>query len=288
MEIQYGVGVLPVNCEQLKKNDIIHIMERLLQEFPITKMDFDVPKWLEILPNTHWLKAKMIELLKDVLQKHTYMKDLKNGILMPGNEYLENVRPLHMDLSSGYVRIGMDMDSKYYYQILSDCTGMPITSEYQLLHILEEMSRMRKEYEQVKYALEAVKAKGFGVVSPTRADIRLEEPEIMKQGNRYGVKMKAEAPSITMIKAMIETEIAPIVGSEQQAKDLLDYMRTTGEQSEDGIWSAGIFGKSIEQIVEDGVQAKIARLSDECQVKLQDTMQKIVNDSNGGMICIII
>ena len=288
MEKRYEVSVVPVNCEQLKKNDILHIMERLLQEFPITKMDFDIPKWLEILPNTHWLKAKIIELLKDVLKKHTYMKDMNPGLLSAEGEYLKNVRPLHMDFSNGNVRIGMDMDSKYYYQMISDCTGMTIASEHQLLQTLVDMSHMRKEYEKVKYALEAVKGKGFGVVSPSRDEICLEEPEMMKQGNRYGVKMKAQAPSITMIKAMIETEIAPIVGNEQQAKDLLDYMKMTSEQSEEGIWTASIFGKSIEQIVEDGVQAKIRQVSESSQVKLQDTMQKIVNDSNGGMICIII
>ncbi len=288
MQVKYGVSVLPVNCEQLKKDDILHIMEQVLQEFPITRMDFVVPKWLEVLPNHHWLKAKVIELVRGILQSHTYMKDLNAGPLVPEQEYLHHVRPGHMDLSTGVVQIRMDMEEAHYYQVLSDYTGVPIASEYQLMQTIGDLARMRGEYEKVKQALAEVKGKGFGVVSPARSDIQLSEPELMKQGNRYGVKMKAEAPSITMIKAMIETEIAPIVGSEQQARDLIDYMKRVGAESEDGIWSAGIFGKSIEQIVEDGIQTKITQLSDGCQVKLQDTMQKIINDSNGGMICIII
>jgi stage IV sporulation protein A len=288
LQEKYGVNVLPVNCEQLKKEDILHICERVLLEFPVTRLDFGIPKWMEILPNSHWLKAKVIELARTVLQSVTYIKDAMRGPLMPENEYLKNVRAGAVDLATGAVQVSMDMDSKYYYQIVSDTTGVPITSEYQMMQTIAEMAKMKAEYEKVKHALEAVRFKGFGVVSPDRSQIHLDEPEVVKHGNRYGVKMRAEAPSITMIKATIETEIAPIVGSEQQAQDLITYMKEQSETSDDGIWAASIFGKSIEQIVEDGIQAKISQLTDDCQSKLQDTMQKIVNDSNGGMICIII
>ncbi|MCI8514790.1 MAG: stage IV sporulation protein A [Lachnospiraceae bacterium] len=285
---KYGVRVLPVNCEQLKKEDILRIMEQVLLEFPVTRLDFGIPKWMEVLPNSHWLKAKVIELARTILQSVTYIKDAMAETLLPENEYLKQVRAGNVDLATGKVQVKMEMDSKYYYQILSDTTGVTITSEYQMMQTIAEMAKMKTEYEKVKNALEAVKYKGFGFVSPTRSEIHLDEPEVVKHGNRYGVKMKAEAPSITMIKAYIETEIAPIVGSEQQAQDLIDYMKEQSDAEEDGIWSASIFGKSIEQIVEDGVQAKISQVTDDCQSKLQDTMQKIVNDSNGGMICIII
>ena len=147
---------------------------------------------------------------------------------------------------------------------------------------------MKKEYTKVQDALSMVKIKGYGVVTPDREDIALEKPELIRHGNKFGVKIKASSPSIHMIRANIETEIAPIVGSEQQAKDLIAYIKSSSKDSEEGIWNANIFGKSIEQIVEDGIQAKISQMTDECQQKLQDTLQKIINDSNGGMICIII
>ena len=166
--------------------------------------------------------------------------------------------------------------------------GLPIEGEYQLMQTLSSLANMQKEYEKVQNALTQVRLKGYGVVTPERSEIVLEEPQVIKHGNKYGVKMKAEAPSINLIKAHIETEIAPIVGSEQQAQDLIAYIKENARESDDGIWNTNIFGKSIEQIVEDGIQAKVSQMTEDCQLKLQDTLQKIINDSNGGMICIII
>lgn len=166
--------------------------------------------------------------------------------------------------------------------------GLPIEGEYQLMQTLSSLANMQKEYEKVQNALTQVRLKGYGVVTPERSEIVLDEPQVIKHGNKYGVKMKAEAPSINLIKAHIETEIAPIVGSEQQAQDLIAYIKENARESDDGIWNTNIFGKSIEQIVEDGIQAKVSQMTEDCQLKLQDTLQKIINDSNGGMICIII
>ena len=184
--------------------------------------------------------------------------------------------------------MGMDVDDSYYYQILSDYVGIPIEGEYQLMQTLSDLAKMRAEYEKVNNAMSQVRLKGYGVVTPERSEIILDEPEVIKHGNKYGVKMRAEAPSINLIKAHIQTEIAPIVGSEQQAEDLIAYIKENARESEEGIWNTNIFGKSIEQIVEDGISAKVSQLTEDCQLKLQDTLQKIINDSNGGMICIII
>ena len=156
------------------------------------------------------------------------------------------------------------------------------------MQTLSSLANMQKEYEKVQNALTQVRLKGYGVVTPERSEIVLDEPQVIKHGNKDGVKMKAEAPSINLIKAHIETEIAPIVGSEQQAQDLIAYIKENARESDDGIWNTNIFGKSIEQIVEDGIQAKVSQMTEDCQLKLQDTLQKIINDSNGGMICIII
>lgn len=285
---KYDVTVMPVNCEQLKKDDIYHILERVLNEFPVTEMDFYIPKWLEILPSTHWLKAQVIQTARDILKKVTQMKDVTSETLDVSNETIKGIKLRNMEMSDGSVSVDTLVDDSFYYQILSDYVGLPIEGEYQLMQTLSSLAKMQTEYEKVQNALSQVRLKGYGVVTPERSEILLDEPQVIKHGNKYGVKMRAEAPSINMIKAHIQTEIAPIVGSEQQAEDLIAYIKQNARESEDGIWNTNIFGKSIEQIVEDGIQAKVSQLTEDCQVKLQDTLQKIINDSNGGMICIII
>ena len=288
MSSNYGVSVLPVNCEQLKKDDIYHILEKVLKEFPVTQLDFHIPKWLEILPATHWLKAQVIQGAKNLLKEVNHMKDVAAKLEEQKADGIRSMNIRQMRMSDGRVSIQVEMDDGYYYQILSDLTGIPIEGEYQLLRTLGTLAAMQKEYEQVKNALSQVRMKGYGVVMPERSEIVLDEPQVIKHGNKYGVKMKAEAPSINMIKAHIEREIAAIVGSEQQAMDLIAYIKENARDNEDGVWNTNIFGKSIEQIVEDGIQAKISQMTEDCQMKLQDTLQKIINDSNGGMICIII
>ena len=190
-------------------------------------------------------------------------------------------------MDTGCVSVDIKVDDSYYYEMLSEMTGTNISGEYDLIGTMKELSALRKEYESVKDAMEAVKMKGYGVVSPGREEIQLDEPVVIRQGNKFGVKIHSEAPSIHMIRANIETEIAPIVGSEQQAQDLIKYI-SEASQSPEGVWGTNIFGKSIEELVMDGMRNKITMINDESQVKLQDTMQKIVNDSNGGLVCIII
>ncbi|MCC8027454.1 MAG: stage IV sporulation protein A [Clostridium sp.] len=288
MSDTYGVAVLPVNCEQLKKDDVFHILEKVLKEFPVTEMDFYIPKWLEILPSAHWLKSQVIQAAKGVIQKVSHMKDVAGELDGQQTDTIKAMRVRNMQMADGRVAVQMDMEDSYYYQILSDYVGIPIEGEYQLMQTLSSLANMQKEYEKVQNALTQVRLKGYGVVTPERSEIVLDEPQVIKHGNKYGVKMKAEAPSINLIKAHIETEIAPIVGSEQQAQDLIAYIKENARDSDEGIWNTNIFGKSIEQIVEDGIQAKVSQMTEDCQLKLQDTLQKIINDSNGGMICIII
>ena len=182
----------------------------------------------------------------------------------------------------------MEVAEPYYYENMSELAGVPIHGEYELISMIREMAARKESYEKVAGAFEEVQMKGYGVVNPVLKDIELAEPELIHHGNKFGVKIKAVSPSIHMIRANIETEIAPIVGSEQQAEDLITYIKENAAESEDGIWNTNIFGKSIEQIVEDGIQAKVSQVTEDCQIKLQDTLQKIINDSNGGMICIII
>lgn len=288
MEEKYGVHVLPVNCEQLKKEDIRSIMEDVLREFPVTEMDFRIPRWMEILPRDHWLKSRVIQSVKEMLKKTDHMRDVNSFMPAEPDEAVKRMKITGMKMADGSVQVEVEVDDGHYYRILSEYVGMPIDGEYQLMQTLKNLASMQIEYEKVNNAVCQVRLKGYSVVTPDRREIVLEEPQIIRHGNKYGVKMKAQAPSINLIKAHIETEIAPIVGSEQQAADLIEYIKQNAGENGEGVWSTNIFGKSIEQIVDDGIQAKISQLTEECQIKLQDTLQKIINDSNGGMICIII
>ena len=201
--------------------------------------------------------------------------------------YINEAKLEQISLADGTIRIVLDVDERYYYELLSDMMGQKVENEFQLMQILREFAEMKREYVKVEEALDQVRRKGYGVVAPEKGEISLEEPEIIRHGNKYGVKIKAESPSIHMIRANIETEIAPIVGTEEQAKDLIEYIKEA-DQWDEGIWETNIFGKTVEQLVQDGIHGKIGMMGDECQMKLQETMQKIVNESNGKMICIII
>ncbi len=288
MEETYGVRVMPVNCEQLKREDILSILDAVLKEFPVTEVDFFIPKWMEILPADHWLKAAVLDVVRDMMKKTVHMRDVSGALPPENGEAVKKIKISSMRMDDGSVQAEVVVDDGHYYRILSEYVGLPIEGEYQLMQTLRNLASMQKEYEKVADAVSQARGKGFGVVTPDRSEIVLDEPQLVRHGNKYGVKMKAQAPSINLIKAQIETEIAPIVGNEQQAKDLIRYIRENAGQGEDGVWNTNIFGKSIAQIVDDGISAKISQLTEDCQLKLQDTLQKIINDSNGGMICIII
>lgn len=284
---KYQVAALPVNCEQLKKEDIHRIMESLLYEFPVTMVEFYMPKWVEMLPAAHPMKKDMTEKIKNKMKQfHQIRNLLEDGMELDSN-YVKSSKIEAIDMATGCVRVHLDVDDSYYYEMLSELIGEKITSEYHLFSVLKELTQMKKEYVKVLHAVDAVRYKGYGVVTPDRSEISLEKPEVIKHGNKFGVKIKAESPSIHMIKASIETEISPIVGTEEQAEDLMRFINKAAE-SENGIWDTNIFGKTIEQLVNDGITTKIAMIGEESQMKLQETMQKIVNDSNGGMVCIII
>ncbi|MCI6552923.1 MAG: stage IV sporulation protein A [Lachnospiraceae bacterium] len=284
---KHQVSAIPVNCEQLKKEDIHMIIEKVLYEFPLTMIEFYMPKWVEMLPGTHRMKADIISRIRDLMGQLGQVKDVAGGGIHLESEYIRKCKIDSVDMATGCVAVSLDVDDAYYFEMLSDLIGETITSEYQLLSVLREMARMKQEYVKVLHAVEAVRMKGYGVVTPDRNEIILDRPEVIRHGNKFGVKIKAESPSIHMIRANIETEISPIVGTQEQAEDLIRYIADAGT-SEEGIWETNIFGKTVEQLVNDGINGKIAMIGEESQVKLQETMQKIVNDSNGGMVCIII
>lgn len=287
MEEKYGVSVLPVNCEQLRREDVTRILEQILYEFPLAKVECYVPKWVEMLPMEHRIKQDVIARLRELAQKLNTIRDVTPENLETESEFIDRMKLDQIHMDCGTAKVNMEIDDRYYYELLSELTGSEILGEYELMSLIRELSKMKKEYEKVATAITSVRQKGYGVVMPDQEEITLEEPELIHQGNKFGVKIRSIAPSIHLIRANIETEIAPIVGSEDQAKDLIAYLKDSGGENE-SIWSTNIFGKSVEELVEDGIRGKIYQIGDESQVKLQETMQKIVNDSNGGLVCIII
>lgn len=283
---KYHVSAMTVNCAQLKEEDIRRIMEKVLYEFPVTMVEFYMPKWVEMLPPSHRMKADMIAHIREMMNGINTIRDVAEHPISLQGDYIRRCLVENINMADGCIRVVLDMDDRYYYEMLSDMIGETIDSEYQLVQILKEMAEMKKEYTRVLAAMQSVRSKGYGVVLPQRSEIRLERPEVIRHGNKYGVKIKAESPSLHFIKANVVTEIAPIVGTEQQARDLIGYIDENGKDQ--GIWETNIFGKTVEQLVNDGIRTKISMIGEESQVKLQDTMQKIVNDSTGGMVCIII
>lgn len=284
---KYDVLVIPVNCKQLRKEDILDILEQVLYEFPLAEMEIFMPKWVEMVPLEHPMKQEMISAIKTACETYRLVRDVNKEQPQIQSEYVTRLKVMDIDLSSGKVILHADVDQSYYYQMLSELVGEEIQGEMQLISKLREMTEMKKEYAKVTDALAAVRMKGYGVVVPEKEEIVLEKPELIKHGNKFGVKIKAESPSIHLIRAGIQTEIAPIVGSQDQAEDLIRYINSAGNVG-DGIWDTNIFGKTVEQLVKDGIMAKISMINDDSQIKLQETMQKIVNESTGGLICIII
>ena len=213
LEKDHGVTVLPMNCEQLKREDVEAILATVLKEFPVTELRFQIPRWMEILPEDHPLKAAAIESAREILKKADQMKDVGGENLAPAGEGIREMTVSRMEMADGTVEIQVKTEESCYFKVISEFSGVPVRDEYELFHTMARLSSMESEYEKVKNALSQVRARGYGIVMPHRSEIVLEEPELIRHGNKYGIKIHAQAPSINLIKAHIETEIAPIVGS---------------------------------------------------------------------------
>jgi stage IV sporulation protein A len=286
---KYKVMVIPVNCAQLKTEDINGIMEKILYEFPIKELRINFPKWIETLALNHWLKQNMIGAVKGILGDISKLREIKDSTLgLEENEFIKKAYIDKISLGEGSATIEAAVDDGLFYRILSETTGMLIDGEYQLISTIKVLAEAKKEYDKVKYALEEVKQRGYGIVTPVMDEMKLEEPIIVKHGSKYGVRLKASAPSIHLIRADIETEISPIVGTEKQSEELITYL--THEMSDDPkkIWELNMFGKSMHDLVKDGLQNKLFRMPEDAQMKLQETLQRIINEGSGGLICIIL
>ncbi len=289
MAEKYQTPVMPINCENLNLEDINGIFSKLLYEFMIDKINIRFPRWIQGLESGNDLKNMLFGKVKETFEGTKRLKDVNdNYVKLEECEEIKKVNVEEINLGNGVVTIGIDLQDSLFYNTLSELTGVGIQNEGELFSCITELATAKKEYDKMAYALHEVNEKGYGIVSPGIDDLILEEPEIVKQGQKYGVKLKAKAPSIHMIKIDTETEVSPIVGSEKQSEDLVKYLLSEFESDPKKIWESNIFGKSLHELVNEGLQNKLSRMPEDAQGKLQETLQRIVNEGSGGLICIIL
>lgn len=289
LEHKYGVTVLAMDCLQMRIDDIDNIMERILQEFPISEIGINFPKWIETLDDSHWLKNDIIDSIKNTFKSTSRIREIKSAMSsFETYDFIKKASIEKVNLGEGTILIDLSPVDGLLYRILSEESGIEIEGEHELISLIKDLARIKREYDRVEYALHEVKVKGYGMVSPQMDELTLEEPEIIKNGNRYGVKLHASAPSIHMIRADIETEIAPMVGTEKQSEELVSYLLKDFENDTAKLWESNIFGKSLHELVQEGLQNKLFRMPEDAQMKLQETLQKIINEGSGGLICIIL
>lgn len=286
---KYSVPVIPVNCLDLTEEEIRQILAQVLFEFPVKEISVDLPRWISNLTPDHWLRSKVYASVQASAAKVTHIRDVNRLVKeLCGCEYIENARIAEMNLASGSARISVTMQQELFYKVLTESTGLEIANEQELMGCITQLSQIKEKYERIRGALEEVEATGYGIVMPTLDELTLEEPEIVKQGGRYGVKLKASAPSIHMMRANITTEVAPIVGSESQSEELVMYLLKEFEENPSQIWESNIFGKSLHELVNEGLHNKLYRMPSEARLKLQETIEKVINEGCSGLICIIL
>jgi len=289
MEEKYKVTVMPVNCATMDMNDINGIIERVLFEFPLTEITINIPGWIKALDDEHWLKSNIYDNVKSSMKDVFNIRETKNVTgSIKKSEYVLRVDIDNINLGEGVVTISITPIDGLFYKLLSENSGLDIDNEDKLMRLMIEMGSIKKDYDKIAPAIRDVREKGYGIVSPTIDELSLEEPEIVKQGNRYGVRLRASAPSIHMIRADIETEVSPIVGTEKQSEELIHYLLTEFDDEPTKIWKSNIFGKSLNELVNEGLHNKLDRMPRDAQYKLQETLQKIINEGSGGLICIIL
>ncbi|SKA83563.1 stage IV sporulation protein A [Caloramator quimbayensis] len=289
MEEKYGIPVYIVDALNMKIEDIHNILERVLYEFPIREIGIKLPQWVECLENEHWLKKNFIVAIRNsvnILEKLRDIKPAVNGYRQ--YEFVGDVNLDEINLGDGRASVTMKVKDGLFFRVLGEISGYSIEGEYELLSLMKDLTVAKREYDRVSEALKDVRETGYGLVPPQVDELRLEEPEIIKQGNKFGLKLKASAPSLHIIKADVQTEVSPIMGTDKQGEELVKAMLEEFENEPQKIWQSNMFGRTLEELVKEGLQNKLFKMPEDVQEKLQKTIQKIINEGNGGMICIIL
>ncbi len=288
MEEQYGHTVLPVSCVDMTQEDITEILKAVLFEFPIREIAFDMPKWITLLEQGNWLQQSLYNAAMQLAEGCNCMKDLLNSPLDMCSEYIKQSTLINADLATGCVVLQLTLLPEMFYKVLSDVTGLSVTDEATLMPCVMEMAKAKVQYEKMRNALEQMEATGYGIVMPTMEELVLAEPEIVNQGGRYGVRLCASAPSIHMMKAEIHTEVSPIVGTESQSEDLVKSLLADFESEPLKIWQSNIFGKSLHELVNEGLQNKLLNMPPDARSRMAETVERVINEGCSGLICIIL
>ncbi len=283
----YGVPVIPMNIEGMSERDAYNILKEALYEFPVVRINVEMPDWIACLAPNNWLKKSYIDSIRESIEEIDKLRDIE-GITnnLENCEYIEKAFLSNVDTSTGEVTVTLKTPNDLYNKVLKEIIGIDITNRSELLTLFQDYNEAKMEYDQIKDALKMVKTTGYGVASPTLSDMTLETPEIIKQGSRYGIKLKAVAPSIHMIRVDVESTFEPIIGSELQSKELINYIMKDKES--ENIWKSEIFGRSLDVIVQEGIQAKLSLMPDTIRFKLQNTLSKLVNKGSNNLFAIVI
>lgn len=285
----YGVPVIPVNCLDLSEEDIKQILSRILFEFPLKEISICFPRWINALPLDHWLRADLTDTIKKSACGIKHIRDISCFESTFSNcENVDSAIVERIALGNGMAEVSLNTNKSLFYKILAETTGLVINDEQELMECISELAVMKKEYSRVKGALEEVEATGYGIIMPDIEELTLEEPEIVKQGGRYGVRLKASAPSIHLMKANITTEVSPIVGSEKQSEDLVMYLLSGFEEDPVKIWDSNIFGKSLHDLVNEGLHTKLSRMPMDARMRVQETVERVINEGCNGLVCILL
>ena len=289
LEDKYNTPVIPTNCVNLNNEDINNIFGKILYEFPIERVNINLPKWIESLDYENPLKVELYKEIKESFKGIKLLREINNGISgIQKTEIIQKTTVESVNLGNGSINIQVSMKEELFYKVLTEISGVEVKNEGDLFVTITQMAKVKKEYDKIACALDEVKRKGYGIVTPSMEELILDEPEMVKQGSRFGVKLKAKAPSIHMIRAEIETEVSPIVGSEKQSEELVNYLLSEFENDPIKIWESNIFGKSLHELVNEGLQNKLYKMPEDAQAKLQETLERIINEGSGGLICIIL
>ena len=289
LQEKYDAQVVPTDCENLSRDKIDEIFGRVLYEFPIDRVNISFQRWVDGLPEDHWLKEELYDEIKNTFKDVSILKQIDNRITnLQDTDVISNSVINEIQLGTGSINITINLLDNLFYKVLTEISKVPITNEGELFSTMISFANVKKEYDKIAIALQEVNTKGYGIVSPSIDELILEEPEMVKQGSRYGVKLRAKAPSIHMIRADIETEVSPIVGSEKQSQELVEYLLSEFESDPKKIWESNIFGKSLHELVNEGLQTKLLKMPEDAQEKLQETLERIINEGSGGLICIIL
>ena len=289
LQEKYGVPAIAVNCLEMEEKEIRFILEKILFEFPVREVRVEMPRWVSRLEKDHWLRSAVFTSIRQSAAQVSRIRDVE-GIVgsVTACEFVDGARTVAVDLGTGRARIGLTLRSGLFYKVLGEKTGLEISDEGSLMDCMMKMAEMKKTYDKIAPAYREAEETGYGIVMPGMDELTLDEPEIIRQGGRYGIRLKAAAPSVHMLKTRITTEITPIVGSEQQSQELIDFILKEFESSPAQIWESNIFGKSLHELVNEGLHNKLMRMPDDARDKVRETIERIINEGCNGLICIIL